>query len=319
MGKSKNKAERREIEISPERAAMIKKICIHGGIACLFFGTLATSFHFCRQYVDKVVIPKEAPTIVIKNKPHWMSDFLLRRIAATARPAGLHSAFDHDMLVDASKALAANPWISKVYDVRRAYRDKPGDTLEIDCEYRVPAALVKWGAFYWLVDRDGVKLPEQYEPADVPKIVKADDGLVNIRIIEGVHRPPPETGKKWIGEDLSAGLEMVALLSDKVYAQEVLKVNVGRYSNPREPHVVLVTKYATEIRWGRTPSELEKDPFMEVSTAKKLDRLQRIYTQFGRVDAGQADGIDIRFDNKVTTGVDPSGSLKSVAGNQLSQ
>jgi hypothetical protein len=82
-------------------------------------------------------------------------------------------------------------------------------------------------------------------------------------------------------------------------------VNVSRFNSAREPHVVLITKYNTEIRWGRTPSELDKDPFMEISTARKLDRLQRLYAQFGRVDAAQADGIDIRFDNKVTTNGDP--------------
>lgn len=211
--------------------------------------------------------------------------------------------------------MEANPWISKVYEVRRAFRDKPGDTLVIDCEYRVPAALVKWGTYYWLVDRDGYKLPEQYELSDWQKIVKVVDGRIDIRMIEGVHRPPPETGKKWVGDDLAAGLEMVALLFDKPYAQEVLTVNVSHFSSSREPHILLVTKYKTEIRWGRTPSELDKDPFMEISTAKKLDRLQRIYTQFGRVDAGQPEGIDIRFDNKVTTNVEPNGG-KTVAGSQ---
>ncbi len=237
----------------------------------------------------------------------------MQRIAATARPTGLHSAFDHDMLVDVRKALEANPWISKVYQIRRAFRDKPGDTLEIDCEYRVPAALVKWGAFYWLVDREGFKLPEQYEPDDVPKIVVLEDGRVDIRIIEGVQTPPPETGKKWQGRDLAGGLEMIALLADKPYAQDILKMNVTHFSSRGEPHVVLVTKYNTEIRWGRTPSETAKSPYIEVSTATKLDYLKKIFTQFGRVDAGQPGGIDLRFDKVTYPTAEPAG-LRAARG-----
>src|SRR5580698_9283012 len=124
MSRQKYKSDRREIELSPERVAMIRKLCIHGIIGCLFFGGLAAGFYYVRQYVNtEVAMPSEPPTIVIKNRPRWMSDFLLQRIAATARPTGMRSAFDHDMLVEATKALEANPWISKVYEVRRAYRD----------------------------------------------------------------------------------------------------------------------------------------------------------------------------------------------------
>ncbi|HET6251461.1 MAG TPA: hypothetical protein VFE47_27500 [Tepidisphaeraceae bacterium] len=319
MGRATKKLGRREIEISPERAALLRRIAIHGLIACFFFGGLGVGFYYIKQYVDReVAMPTEPPTIIIKNKPHWMSDFLVRRIAATARPTRLHSAYDHDLLVQTKAALEANPWISKVYEVRRAFREKPGDTLEIDCEYRVPTALVKWGAYYWLVDRDGFKLPDQYEPGDVSKIVAVEDGHVDIRVIEGVHRPPPATGKKWLGEDLAAGLEMAALLSDKPYAQDIQRINVAHFGSAREPHVVLVTRYnpPTEIRWGRTPSELEKDPFLEVTTAKKLDRLQKIYTQFGRVDAGQKDGLDIRFDGLPTHGAEASSGMNALAGGQ---
>ena len=314
MARTKKKTERREIEITPQRAAFFKALGVHGLAGCFFFGALGAGFYYVKKYVDRqVVMATEPPTIVIKNRPHWMSEFLVQRIAASARPTGLHSAFDHDMLVDIRKSLEANPWISKVYDVRRAYHEKPGDTLVIDCEYRVPAALVRWGVFYWLVDRNGYKLPEQYEPSDVPKIVVVEDGLVSIRMIEGVQNPPPETGRKWIGHDLAAGLEMISLLADKPYAQELLKVNVQHFLSRDEPHVVLVTKYNTEVRWGRTPSETAKAPFMEVSTATKLDYLKKIYTQYGRVDAGQPGGIDIRFD-KVTYPTAEAAGMRATAG-----
>lgn len=120
-------------------------------------------------------------------------------IIKTARPAGTHSAFDHQLLVNTLAMLKANPWIRQVRQVRRAYGKQPGDTLEVDCQYRAPVALVKWQDYFWLVDGDGVKLPEVFSAADVPRILKGQDKRVNIRVIEGVASAPPESGAKWAG------------------------------------------------------------------------------------------------------------------------
>ena len=286
---------RKSEEKKAERAAAARKTAIHCLIGCLFFGGIGAGFVYMRDYVEtEVATPVQSPAIVIKNRPRWMSDFLAERIAETARVGGDKSPFDREMLIEARKALENNPWIEKVYDVRRAYGNRPGDLLEINCEYRVPVALVKWGDYYSLVDRTGYKLPEQYEAKDVPKIVRIEDGVVDIRIIEGVKKPPPAPGHKWAGDDLAAGLEMIALLSDKPYAAEILKINVSHFYNRGDAQVVLVTKYATEVRWGRPPSA--KDAFVEVDPSKKLDRLRAIYEKYGRLDAGQTAGLDIRFD-----------------------
>jgi hypothetical protein len=278
-----------------------RKIWIHVTISLLFVGILAAGFFYIQRYVQtEVLTTNDPPAIVIKNRPHWMSDFLVQRIADTARPPGAQgrSVFDRQLLIDARAALEKNPWISKVRDVRRAYANGPGDVLEIDCDYRAPVALVKWGDYYSLVDQNGFKLPEQYEARDVPKIVRIEQGRVDIRIIEGVKRPPPSPGKKWVGDDLEAGLEMISVLSDKPYAQEILKLDVSGVNGGRgDPQVVLVTKFGTRILWGRVPSA--KDSFVEVDASKKLDRLRALYAQYGRVDAGKTSGLDIRFD-KIT-------------------
>lgn len=305
MGKTRKSIAKKEKD--PQRQALMRKVIVHTLIGCVFFGGLAAGFYYVREYaLHRVEATQQPPAIVIKNRPAWMSDFLVERIAQTARPTGSTSPFDREMLVKARQALEQNPWIEKVYDVRRAYGNGPGDLLEINCEYRVPVALVKWGDYYSLVDRNGFKLPEQYEPKDVPKIVRIEEGHVDIRIIDGVRKPPPEPGHKWPGEDLSAALEMIALLSDKPYAQEILKINVGHFYSKGDPQVVLVTKYGTEVRWGRVPSA--KDSFVEVDAARKLDRLRAFYTQYGRVDAGQTGGLDIRFDTITYPGTATAGT-----------
>jgi hypothetical protein len=211
-----------------------------------------------KRYVDQSIAAPVGPlSIVLVNKPAWMSDFLAQQISATV-PRANGSTFDRDLLVEATQALQANPWVRDVHQVRRVYGQRPGDTLEVDCEFRAPIALVQWGEYYWLVDGDGVKLPEQFTANHVPRIVMGRDGRLNIRIIEGVRQPPAATGEK--------------------------------------AQLVLGTKYGTEIRWG-LPLDA-KDFFAEVPVAQKLDDLNSVKQQYGRVDAGQP-WIDIRYD-KVT-------------------
>ena len=61
----------------------------------------------------------------------------------------------------------------------------------------------------------------------------------------------------------------------------------------KEAQIALVTKYNTEVRWGRPINA--KDFYVEISTAQKLQTLQDVWQKFHRVDAGQR-WIDIRFD-----------------------
>jgi hypothetical protein len=278
-------------------------------------GALGTAVVASKRYVDERVAPPIGPLhVVLVNKPLWMSDFLAQQIAATV-PRAASSAFDHELLVAAAKKLQANPWVRDVHSVRRVYGNRPGDTLEVDCEFRAPVALVQWGDYYWLVDGDGVKLPEQFTASHVPKIVLGRDGRMNIRIIEGVRQPPPATGQRWVGQDLAAGLGLVKLLYGKTYTEELVTVNVANFGgrvDPREAQLVLRTKYATEVRWGR-PLDA-KDFFAEVPVSQKLEDLKTVVEQYGRVDAGQP-WIDIRYD-KITypNPAEPAGAAARVDG-----
>jgi hypothetical protein len=253
-----------------------------------------------RRYVERqVAFTPRPPAVVLKNRPAWMTDFLAMQIAAGVRPSGAHSAFDRKLLVDTTASLRANPWIRKVTAVRRVYGHRPGDTLEIDCEYREPAALVRSGANYWLVDKQGVKLPEQYVAADIPKLIEAPDKRTHIRIIEGVRRPAPKAGNRWGGDDLAAGLRMVALLAGRPYTEDVYRVNVDNYEgreDVRAPHVVLVTRFGTQVWWGLpySPDALD-DGMVEVKTERKLAYMKGLFAEYGRVDAAQP-WVDLRRD-----------------------
>lgn len=281
----------------PERAQRIRKACFHLLGIVAFVGLLGVGFYHMRRYVLRdVVFPDRPPKVVLKNRPTWMSDALAIQIISSIRPIGTHSAFDRQLLIDTASILRNNPWIKEVRQVRRAYGQRPADTLEIDCDFRAPIALVHWKDYYWLVDGDGVKLPEQFTAQQLPSIVIGQDRKLNIRIIEGVSQPPVESGQPWKGDDLVAGLDMVKILYGRPYAEEILQVNVGNYGgrqDPKEAQITLQTKYDTEIRWGRPVNA--RDFFVEVPTTQKLKYLEEIYNQFHRVDGGRP-WIDIRFD-----------------------
>lgn len=284
----------------PERAARIRRWCANGAAVVAVVVAVGVGLVVLRRYVDRhVVYPSNPPSIVLKNRPIWMTDYLAQQIAENIRPAGIHSSFNTQMLAGRVKLLRLNPWIRNVRQVRRAYLEAPGDAIEIDAEYRQPIALVKWGKDYWYVDAKGVKLPERFSAEHLPRLMYGQDRRTHIRVIEGIRRPPPQAGKHWGGEDLKAGLSLVGLLYGRPYADGIIKVrveNFGGRHDPREAHLVLGTKHGTEVRWGRAIEAA--DDFIEVKVERKLDYLSRVYAEFGRIDARQP-WIDIRYD-KIT-------------------
>ncbi|HEV7300025.1 MAG TPA: hypothetical protein VGN72_11720 [Tepidisphaeraceae bacterium] len=288
----------------PPREPMLspaaRRRVIHALAAFIVIVAAGSGLYVLKRHVSRdLTYVIDPPRVVLKNRPVWMGDYLATQIVRSVRPTGGHSAADKQVLEDTYAALQRNPWVHQVHQVRRVYGEQPGDTIEIDCDFRAPIALVKWGIYYWLVDGNGVKLPEQYTADLVPKIVLDQNKRPAIRIIEGVKLPPPETGNPWHGDDLHAALDMIKLLYGRPFADDIVKVDVtniaGRVDG-REAQVVLVTKWDTQVRWGRPVNA--KDFIIEAPVARKLQGLQDVYAQYKRVDAGKP-WIDVRFD-KIT-------------------
>jgi hypothetical protein len=240
--------------------------------------------------------PMTGARVELVDRPAWMSTALADQILDTARPIGIRSVYDRQLLIDTAAALQRNPWIKQVRQVRRAFVHNPGDTLEVNCIYRVPTALVQWQGYYWLVDGDGFKLPEQYTRQQLRQAMYDGNGHLALRIIQGVTRQPVASGRLWPGDDLAAGLEMTKLLAGHNFADELPIVDVCNFrgrEDPQAAQIVLITSRNTVIRWGRPPSA--KDYFVEVPTSQKLQCLSDIFQQMHHVDGGQP-WIDIRFD-----------------------
>jgi hypothetical protein len=290
---------------TPEQIAELRKLYIKiAAFVCIVVGSYV-GISAMRRHVERdITASSEPPKVVLKNRPAWMSSFLADKIIATASPKGPHSAFDHQLLKDVADQLTSDPdispWIRRIRQVRRTYIAHPGDTIEVDCEFRDPVALVHWNDTYHLVDSEGVTLPEQYAPDQVRKVALTPSGKIALRIIEGTREVPGDPGVKLGSEDVLAGLEMINTLHGQSFADEILGIDVANYQgrdDASQPFIKLLTRYNTQIMWGRQPSA--KDAFIEVSPERKLIALQKICRDYGRVDANRA-WIDIRFDKIIS-------------------
>ena len=57
------------------------------GVVVLLIACAGVMLHFTKQYVDrKIVYPTRPPTIVLKHRPVWMTDYLAEQIANSIRP-----------------------------------------------------------------------------------------------------------------------------------------------------------------------------------------------------------------------------------------
>lgn len=289
------------VELTPGKL-LARKIALWAFVVGLGATAVGLGFSKLKRHVEvRYATDMLPPVVVIKNQPAWMRPELAEKIVNVARPVAAASSFDRDVLRDVHDQLMSSPdvgpWISNLKSVRRAYGNKPGDTIEIDAEFRAPIALVHYDNLYWLVDSAGVRLPEAHRPENLTRAIVDPDGKVVLRVIEGVRRRPADPGLVWPGGDLAAGLELVRGIYDKPFAQEIVKVDVANFGgrvNASAAQLVLVTRHNTEIRWGRPITG--KDSYIaELDTGRKLQYLEKIVQQYGRVDAGQP-WIDIRFD-----------------------
>ena len=253
---------RRKMErftLSDTARRILTRSALIGGISIASIALVSFGLYKVCKYVDhNVAYSNEPPKVVLKNRPAWMSDLVAEQICTAARPSGAHSALDNRMLRDAKAMLEnnlrTNAWIKQIHQLKLVYGQRPGDTMMLDCEFRVPVALIHYKDAYYLVDGEGYALPERYPADQVARVIFGTDGRMNIRVVEGIHGDRPMPGQKWEGDDLAAALDMIKLLHGRQYAEEIVKVDVSNYAgrqDSREAQLVLVTRQNTQIRWGR--------------------------------------------------------------------
>jgi hypothetical protein len=277
----------KSVEITPAR---VRSRYLMQAVGLILLGGLLTASIFQgRRYAEaRLLSAEQLPRVELKHVPAWMNADLQARIRQLATPVAPRSALDHDLLVDITHILQSEPWVKQVHQVRRLSQKSPGDTIEVHCDYRAPVALVEEEGYFWMVDIDGVKLPERYARGELASVAM-DARMPRLRVITGVAADAPQAGEPWTGDDLRAGIELVRLLHDRPYAADVATIDVSNFAgrrNPQSAQIVLHTLSETEIRWGR-PATGAKDFFVEVTPEQKLEHIQTIFDYLTRPDTGR--------------------------------
>jgi hypothetical protein len=175
------------------------------------------------------------------------------------------SLFDPKLVEQVGQKFESCPWVRKVTSVERVFPDK----LLIKFEYRRAHVAVKRENGFVLVDRDGVRLPGVY--AAPP----ACDRTVQVT---GLASLPPEPGKPWKDDALTAAVAMVdyipgSTLLTRLGIREVDVANFAGRQDPRRSEMSLVTSTGCVVAWGRT-SQTSK--FGDLSTEEKMENLREV-------------------------------------------
>lgn len=221
------------------------------------------------------------PKIVLTDVPPSLAEKVYKILA----PFNLRPWSDPQLCRAIATALDDSAWIERVHWVRR-FGDR---RVLISCAYRMPAALVQVEHGFCLASDDAVRLPGRY--GYHPSLV----------LIQGAGGHLPAPGESWQAGDVRAALDIIKLLHDEPYFNQITGVLVENYGgrlNKRLPQVVLATAPGSgRIVWGSAPGE----EIEENTAAEKIGILRENYRRWGRIDAGR-DSIDVSvFPDRFTT------------------
>ncbi|MBU0719088.1 MAG: hypothetical protein KJ749_12625 [Planctomycetes bacterium] len=230
---------------------------------------VAAAMSRLEAHVARAIVERSTPMIELVDMPAGLA-VLAEEDLHTAMAETLDRFWMDDQLCRAlHERVKSVGWVDRANYVRRT-----GDGhFRVSCRYRVPTALVQQGGEFYLVDVTGVRLPGTYHYD------------ASWQLVQGVRQPAPPPGARWEGEDLAAGLAIIAALGPEAYTDQITGVlvdNFGGRSDPRRSHIELATDRAGgRIHWGSAPGlELEEN-----SVERKLAILRENYQRTGRADA----------------------------------
>jgi hypothetical protein len=192
--------------------------------------------------------------------------------------------FDADSLARARGALAATGWFSSGPVLRR----ESAAVVRVEGRWRVPFAVVRStsGGSSAPADRLVTLRGELLDKSYAPNA----SGLPVILGASAMH--PARTGDAWAGTDVHAGLQLLATLRGRPWAEQVAAIDVSGFATRNQRQLWIVTRAGGRILWGG-PADSPLPG--EQSTAVKLRHLDTIVARSGgRLDGGQP-SIDIRL------------------------
>ena len=204
--------------------------------------------------------------------PDWCNDPSFEdAIRNSMKLEGRVSVFDKDLIPRLLAKYEGNPWVARVESIEKQFPNK----LTVKLELRRPVVVVelkKWNnrSFYYLVDKDTVRIPGEYYT--VPALP------ITLPIVVGVRNSPPLPGQKWQDQGLTDAIDVACVFKQydvypKLDVAAIDITNSGGRRNKQSSELVILTGNHTQIEWGR-PVNTDK-PF-ELSAAEKIKNLCRV-------------------------------------------
>lgn len=225
-------------------------------------------------------------TIRFVDPPQWikgpLGDSLLR--TATMQIGG--DPLMRNDLVAVRQALVETGWFDSVDQVRRSQPD----LVEITARFVNPYTLIRDGSGYHLIDLEGKLLPKSYGPGDdLPMMYDSRRAAtVPMIAISGAHFKRPAVGQRWDGADISAGLKLLQLIDRQDWRHQIIEVDVSQFL--KDGPIRLRTDLDSVILWGGAPGE---EAALELLAAGKIQRLNLLYANHGRIDGNRPGELDI--------------------------
>lgn len=234
--------------------------------------------------------PDVACTLKWVGLPDWLKapyyQAVLAQVERAIALAKTDDPRDPNLCQRVAESMAHSAWVAQVKRVTA----QPSGQIRVEAAFREPCAYVEVGRSAYLVDREGVRLPNKVENvADFPDDDPNGPWPEWLRII-GVSAPLPAEGETWGGDDLAAGLKLVQYLHEAAARGEVpfrsalRAVDVGNYELRQDKYdgqLRIRTIYRQGyINWGVPPGEEFE---VEAAPSAKLAKLRAACSAAGEL------------------------------------
>ena len=212
--------------------------------------------------------------------------------------------FSRDPLESVGIALEQSGW----FDGRPRVSRVGDNTVRIEGNWRLPAAVIRSGGKDILLSWSGRQMPVEYD-------VNAS-GLVVILPVSGprpvLSNGAPDFQTPWGGEDLAAAMELLSTVKPHPWSSQIAGIDITDFGHTQQ--LSILTRNETRIVWGGRPG---KPLLGETSSASKLERIGEINRRFARIDAAKQ-AIDISGVHAVEINIAASAETSAEEGSEKS-